>query len=732
MIDDVTLLRASDREMVRILSLPEKRRGAFLAARMVMLDHALRREGPGASGGGCGAPGGRGLALWDRQLESLLELDPAVPRAGYFGQQGVGSGKAAISFLLPSVLAEYRARTRSQRTGEPPEIRDEDWPVTLLLVPSDMHRNGRGQTFQRYAAWAEHYHLAPLMEPPSSVGPRPKGGTYIVSHGQASVPKGTDLYQRIQPELVVIDEAHRFAGSSARSRRLFRWLADPTEGAAAYGIQPRLAVMSGTLWKRSLRDFEALLGCALPDTIPLPVTGQHFVVEQVLDLWCSMLDAHGEPDVLARAALAPLMRYHELVEAGVEPDTARRKSLEILNHPDRYRTEKVVRSSLLGKEETEEWRGYVGPTVGLSAGARASVVSVLRRRADTHRSVMPKAREAFEHRLRTLRGVQVTSSASCDARIVLEETPEPSAFRKEVGAFDAGWRLPPTPMYPDGEEILEAKDAVRHRALLLWGVVRQWDWTKTEHPNGDEEWLEARRAWNAALDTYKRNHSRVGLDSDALIEAAAKAGDLGPTMERTWGAWADVKDRYWSRCPITGTRQNQPPGRIVFLDRERTRNSVEHEVRTWVAARARKGQPFRGIVWYSTPIFEDIFRELGYSVFGAGTDAPPDNEALPFCSIRVHGTGKNLQGGGNTQGGGNARERGWSENLFLQPPRHNDAIEQAIGRTHRPGQAADEVGVRMVGGLLEQVWREAEAMPGKARLLLADRVVRPRATLRKT
>jgi len=47
--------------------------------------------------------------------------------------------------------------------------------------------------------------------------------------------------------------------------------------------------------------------------------------------------------------------------------------------------------------------------------------------------------------------------------------------------------------------------------------------------------------------------------------------------------------------------------------------------------------------------------------------------------MKAHGTGKNLQK--------------WSENLLTYFPSNGSILEQLIGRTHRPGQEADEVNV---------------------------------------
>tara|TARA_R110002012_G_scaffold39245_1_gene108667 strand:- start:11064 stop:13061 length:1998 start_codon:yes stop_codon:yes gene_type:complete len=654
-------LEPLDRDMIRILSIKEQvaSRNPVETEVGSRLLAALLRD-----------PSGDAPRPWPLQLRTLLELDP-TPGAvtGVYGQEGVGSGKTLSTFLLGPALSVAR--------GVDPE--GPNAPRVLLLVPSDMHHGGNGQTFRRLAEWRKHYHIPPV------------GETFrVVSHGQASIPKNTDLFHRLKPELVIIDEAHAFAGNSVRRRRLVSWFAD-ADGAAKYGIAPRLCVFSGTLWKKSFEDISVFLELVLRDKAPAPVTGSNaYAVQQKLMVWGSVLDAHGEPDWIARRALEPMCKWASMRRSGVPGGASVAAACRDLHskNPARYLPPAQRRLT-----PAQLRRGFV---------------------ATPAREFQREARDAFRRRLESTAGVVLTKDASCPARLVIEELTTAGAFAPEVAAFDSTWRL------PNGEEIVEAKDAARHRRTLKWGFYRTWDWASVGFPGrpadpeagfeavppGDHEWLDARRDWASALKNYLDNHARVGFDSPALVRDAAKAGDLGSAMLGTWLRWAAVADRYWSRDPETAAKQQQPPGLVLWIDRERTQRAMRETITEW------KSQVGRGVIWYSSPTLEPFLESLGFATFGRGTDVPYNSCDFPACSIIVHGTGKNLQA--------------WSEGLILQPPASNYRWEQLIGRHHRPGQEADEVRVRLVGELPGAAMQEAVAAMDiggqRPRLLLADRV----------
>jgi len=83
----------------------------------------------------------------------------------------------------------------------------------------------------------------------------------------------------------------------------------------------------------------------------------------------------------------------------------------------------------------------------------------------------------------------------------------------------------------------------------------------------------------------------------------------------------------------------------------------------------------RALVVYKSQAVETWLRGMGFAVFGAGSDAPPDSEPFPAVSLSVHGRGKNLQA--------------WPVMLVLEPPSSGLVWEQLLGRIHRPGQTAD-------------------------------------------
>lgn len=87
------------------------------------------------------------------------------------------------------------------------------------------------------------------------------------SSGAKVLPDGTEIYPdivaRLRPDMVVMDEAHRFADTSAAgTRRMGRYLeANPSTVVVA---------MSGTLIRRSLSDAAHVLQWGLGDNAPLP------------------------------------------------------------------------------------------------------------------------------------------------------------------------------------------------------------------------------------------------------------------------------------------------------------------------------------------------------------------------------------------------------------------------------------------------------------------------------
>lgn len=207
-----------------------------------------------------------------------------------------------------------------------------------------------------------------------------------------------------------------------------------------------------------------------------------------------------------------------------------------------------------------------------------------------------------------------------------------------------------------GEEVLEDAMAFHRVARqLACGFYYKWDW-----PGGqpDHEWLEARANWHREVRDFLKRRSAPGMDSPLLLANAASAGRW---KSEHWAAWAQVKDR------------PAPPVTPVWFS-DALLADVRIQIEEWGE------EPL--IVWYEHDAVGKRLAELGLTVFGAGNVKPQESrERVIACSIRAHGTGKNLQH--------------YSQNLLLYCPASGVTWEQLLGRTHRPGQEAGEVIARV-------------------------------------
>jgi hypothetical protein len=182
------------------------------------------------------------------------------------------------------------------------------------------------------------------------------------------------------------------------------------------------------------------------------------------------------------------------------------------------------------------------------------------------------------------------------------------------------------------------------------------------------EWLEARRNWASFCREYI-THNRRDIDSEAQVKDAVRAGLVrdGELLAR-WEGQAPNYD------PELHTK-------TIWISSE-----AIDTARAWVAANPE------GIVWVdSIALGCELERQLGISYYGGeGLDSRgrfilDHPSGTPFVASKsANGTGRNLQT--------------WHRNLFFTTP-----AEQVIGRTHRPGQMAEVVGVDLYVGCFEHL-----------------------------
>ncbi len=257
-----------------------------------------------------------------------------------------------------------------------------------------------------------------------------------------------------------------------------------------------------------------------------------------------------------------------------------------------------------------------------------------------------EVRSGYRRRLVDTQGVVATSESAIGTSLIIRmlAPPVPPEVVRQLEYVRKNWSIA-----PDQDEYDSPLAMMRVLRQIALGFYLRWVW-----PDGvvDHDWLEARRAWHKEVRGVLRRSLR-GMDSPLLC---AQAAESGRWASETWAAWCAVKDR------------PAPPTEAVWRS--------DYAVRA--ACVWGREQDVPSIIWADNVCFgEAIASMLGLSYYGAGTDLTKVEEPLIVCSMRVHGTGCNLQH--------------YSRNLLTSMPPNGKAVEQIIGRTHRPGQEADEV-----------------------------------------
>lgn len=179
-------------------------------------------------------PGGT-MRLRPVQAQALVE---AHDHQGLFGPIRVSGGKTLISLLAPVVL-EARA------------------PV--LIVPAALIEKTRTEARKL----AQHWQLPTFL--------------HIVSYQSLGRVSGAETLDRLNPDLIVCDEAHKLKNKRAAvTKRVSRFLSAHPE--------TRVILLTGTISKRSLHDFAHLLAWSLKLRTPLP---RHY---NELEAWALAID----------------------------------------------------------------------------------------------------------------------------------------------------------------------------------------------------------------------------------------------------------------------------------------------------------------------------------------------------------------------------------------------------------------------------------------------------------
>ncbi len=219
---------ANSADFVRIRDLPVRGEEAYppnLAAQLT----ALLRQ-PGVELDEHGKP----IMLKPKQATALYDL--GTHGKGFFPLR-VGAGKTLIGFLAPRVLEARQP---------------------LLLVPGGLLE----KTERSWKKAAQYWQVARHLR--------------IRSYDFISRVSGAQFLDQLQPDMIIADECHKLKNlRAAVTRRVRRYVE---------AKRPKFIPMSGTIMKKSLKDFAHLLEWAHGDMAPVP----HYAA--TLMEWAEALD----------------------------------------------------------------------------------------------------------------------------------------------------------------------------------------------------------------------------------------------------------------------------------------------------------------------------------------------------------------------------------------------------------------------------------------------------------
>lgn len=188
-----------------------------------------------------------------RPLQAIALHDAGV-HGGLFAPVRVGGGKTLISLLVSYVMGLKRP---------------------ILLVPAALEEKTRREARDLSIHWKIPFECI-----------------RIVSYELLGRVQSKDILLNHRPDGIICDEVHRLKNPKAAvTRRVSRYMKGPPENMPAHlrWDIPKFVAMSGTITKRSLKDYAHILSWCLPNQTPFPRPYNE------MEEWCQALDEKVNP-----------------------------------------------------------------------------------------------------------------------------------------------------------------------------------------------------------------------------------------------------------------------------------------------------------------------------------------------------------------------------------------------------------------------------------------------------
>ena len=472
-----------------------------------------------------------------------------------------------------------------------------------------------------------------------------RAGVYVVSYSLLSGRKGAEIIDAIAPDLIIGDEIHKIASAnpSARGRRFKE---------AVLKYSPQIVGLSGTITKKSPRDYHFLTTHALQENsfLPRPTA--------LADEWAKIIDSEASSiDEFPNNSAPQLIPFKILI------DWAKH------NFPDEI---DLYPNNLVGFRAAHKKRLRTCPGVVASDGEDLGVSIRItnidsRKKHEYSTSIVNEECIGWENLVALVE--QLTSLWIAPNGDEIDHAMHMWRWRYELEGFGFYNNL----FWPAPEKVALRKKITDTQAKDI--IDRS-----IGHHLLQQEYHRVLRSWI-------KNRAKRGLDTPFLI-----GGDMARNGDQHVGrdlykAWSDMKAAVFAEM-IERDKE------FVRVCNFRVSKIVEWATRWW------QNRPDKAaIVWYvNNGVAEwlrDAFIEADlpmiYCPAGkkgkANLEDRTQGDKFAIASLKAYHEGLNLQYHHDTE-------------MFAQWPREALLAQQGMGRVHRNEQKAEET--RMFGSFLSE------------------------------